>query len=118
MLIADMIHSCSNDKVAQAALSCIGGTFADRVASVASKNGVSAGRYVALVVKDFALRADGAAHAALQEQIARCDAPLLHGLRRILESALEGGVFLCDEALGMEPHLIGGASFASRSKYQ
>lgn len=30
MVIVDLINSCSNDKVAHAALACIGGGFAER----------------------------------------------------------------------------------------
>ena len=64
MLVTDLIHSCSNDKVAQAATCCIGGVFAERVRAVALENGVSEGRFVAVVVRDFALRADETERAA------------------------------------------------------
>lgn len=119
MLIADMIHSCSNDKVAQAALACIGGLFAERVTDVAKKNGLSAGRFVAIVVRDFARRADMEAHAALQSHMSRADTPLLHGLRQLLEPALESGVILYDDsALGLEPHVIHGVACAGLNKFQ
>ena len=58
MLIADMIHSCSNASVAEAAVSCIGGNFAERVAAVAVKNGMNVGRFVAIIVRDFGRRAN------------------------------------------------------------
>jgi len=104
MLIADMIHSCSNEKVASAALACIGGPFADRVAAVARKNGLNAGRFVAIIVRDFARRANDEAQAALRERIAGDDQPLLFALRHIVEPALEEGALFFDD----DPHSFGG----------
>lgn len=88
MLIADLIHSCSNDRVAQAALACIGGGFADRVRAMAQEKGVSVGRFVVFVVSDFARGADEATHEALRSKIVGDDQPLLKGLREVLEAAL------------------------------
>lgn len=112
MLIADLIHSCSNDKVAQAALACIGGRFADRVRAAAHEKGMNVGRFVVVIVRDFARRADGAAHEALHEKISGDDQPLLKGLRVVLEPALEdGSLFFDDEAAGMvRPYVIGANS--------
>lgn len=91
MLIADLIHSCSNEKVAQAALSCIGGRFADSVRAAAREKGMDVGRFVVIVVRDFARRADAAAQEALREKISGDDQPLLKGLRAVLEPALDDG---------------------------
>lgn len=99
MLVADMIHSCSNDKVAQAAVACIGGPFRERVHAVARKNGLNAGRFVAIVVTHFAIRANGETRAALRAKIAGADQPLLLGLRHIVEPALESGAMFFDDAL-------------------
>ncbi len=101
MLIADLIHSCSNEKVAQAAVACIGGQFADRVRHVAGKNGLNAGRFVAIVVRNFARRANDETRKALFRKIAGADQPLLHGLRHVVEPALEeGALFFDDETPG------------------
>lgn len=89
MLATDMINSCSNDKVAQAALACIGGEFAERVRQAAEASGVSPGRFVALAVRNFALRADAAACADLRTKMTGSDQPILSGLRHVLERALE-----------------------------
>ncbi|BBU60099.1 hypothetical protein MSC49_00340 [Methylosinus sp. C49] len=97
MLVTDLIHSCSNDKVAQAATFCIGGVFAERVRAVAQENGVSEGRFVSVVVRDFALRADEAERAQLAREMAGCDQPILSGLRRVVEKALEGGAQFADD---------------------
>jgi hypothetical protein len=100
MLVTDLIHSCSNDKVAQAATFCIGGVFAERVRAVAQENGVSEGRFVSVVVRDFALRADEAERAQLAHEMAGCDQPILSGLRRVVEKALEGGAQFADDVKG------------------
>ncbi|MBI1867303.1 MAG: hypothetical protein HYS06_03255 [Methylocystis sp.] len=97
MLIADMIHSCSNDKVAQAAVACIGGHFAERVRAAAHERGLNAGRFVASVMRDFALRANEETRAILQRKIAGADQPLLDGLRQVVEGALEDGPMFFDD---------------------
>jgi len=108
MLIADLIHSCSNEMVAQAALSCIGGRFADRVRTAAHEKGMSVGRFVVVVVRDFARRADETAREALREKVAGADQPLLYGLRAVLEPALEdSALFFGDETSMAGSHLIG-----------
>lgn len=99
MLVADLIHSCSNEMVAQAALSCIGGRFAERVRVAAQQKGMSVGRFVAAVVRDFARRADDGVREALRERITGDDQPLLMGLRAMLEPALEDGALFVDDDL-------------------
>ena len=104
MVIVDLINSCSNDKVAQAALACIGGGFAERVRAAAGEKGVSVGKFVALAVREFARRSDEAAQEALRVKVVRDDQPLLRGLREVLEAALERDpFFLDDEALAATP---------------
>jgi hypothetical protein len=104
MVILDLINSCSNDKVAQAALSCIGGHFAERVRVVAGEKGLSVGKFVVLAVRDFASRSDEAAQEALRVKVVRDDQPLLRGLREVLEAALERDPFFLDgEAIAATP---------------
>ncbi len=100
MLVADLIHSCSNEMVAQAALMCIGGRFAERVRVAAQEKGLSVGRFVSVVVRDFARRADDNVRDALRERITGDDQPLLKGLRAVLEPALEdGAIFVEDDVM-------------------
>jgi hypothetical protein len=89
MLVTDLIHSCSNEMVAQAALMSIGGRFAERVRVAAQEKGVSVGRFVAVVVRDFARRADDNVREALRERMTGDDLPLLTGLRALIEPVLE-----------------------------
>ncbi|PWB82747.1 MAG: hypothetical protein C3F11_10260 [Methylocystaceae bacterium] len=108
MLVTDLIHSCSNDKVAQAAVTCIGGPFAERVRAAAGECGVSVGRFVAIVVRDFALRADDDTRGTLARRIAGSDQPILNGLRHVVEAALEdGAIFFDDGASDFGSQFIG-----------
>jgi hypothetical protein len=113
MLIADLVHSCSNDKVAQAALHCIGGSFAERVRVAATENGISEGRFVAVVVRDFALRADEETRGELARRIAGADQPILMGLRHLVEKALEDGALFFDDSVGgFGPQLVWRSGFS------
>lgn len=118
MLISDLIHSCSNERVAQAALLCIGEGFAERVREVARRKGMNVGRFVALVVRDFARRADEGVREALREKISGADQPLLNGLRVVLEPALEDGVIFIDDEAAMGRHFPIDVSCAGIHQYQ
>jgi hypothetical protein len=114
MLIADMIHSCSNEKIAQAALACIGGRFAERVHVAAAKHGVSTGRFVSIVVRGFARRATDDALASLHGKIAGADVPLLQGLQHVVEHALGDELQFVDDKLpAFEPGLYGASVWGS-----
>lgn len=109
MVIADLIHSCSNASVAEAAVACIGGGFAERVAAVAVKNGMNVGRFVAAVVRDFGRRADDEAIDALRRRVAGTDQPLLQGLVHVVEPILRENVcFFDDEAVGLSVSALRG----------
>jgi hypothetical protein len=100
MVIADLIHSCSNAHVARAAVACVGGPFAERVADAAERNGMEVGRFVSVVVRHFARRANREALGDLNRTIAGADQPVLRGLVHVVEPALESGAsFLDDEDL-------------------
>ncbi|MGA8170474.1 MAG: hypothetical protein WB816_06535 [Methylocystis sp.] len=118
MVIADMIHSCSNPNVAQAAVCCVGGDFADRVAVAADRNGLNVGRFVAVVMREFARRVNGDTLALLRREVAGTDQPLLRALVRVVEPALEDGArFFDDETPAFAPVLVGrGAPWGSPAR--
>lgn len=120
MLVTDLIHSCSNDKVAQAATFCIGGAFAERVRAVAQENGVSEGRFVAVIMRDFALRANDEARAELAREISGCDQPILHGLRHVVEAALEDGALFSDDGadVGSPLYRRGGLACDAMARFE
>jgi hypothetical protein len=118
MLVADLIHSCSNEMVAQAALSCIGGRFAERVRVAAQEKGMSVGRFVSVIVRDFARRADEGVREALRERITGDDQPLLSGLRAVLEPVIEDGAVYTEDDLVIAQPLALGLSCAGVHSYQ
>lgn len=86
--IEEIVHTCSNEKVAQAALASLGFAFATRVRGEAEGRGVSAGAYVARLVNEFDSSADPGERRCIHKAMERADQPILAGLRLILESRL------------------------------
>jgi len=72
LLIADMIHSCFKRQCRRSAVCSIGGAFAEAVATVAVKNGMDVGRFVAIIMQDFGRRANDSIIATLQQNVAGC----------------------------------------------
>ncbi|MBV1705831.1 MAG: hypothetical protein KGQ37_01335 [Hyphomicrobiales bacterium] len=91
MLVGDIINSCSNARVAGAALASIGGEFAARVRRAAAAADMEAGAFVAQEVVSFADDADSEDWAALDKVMNGADHPILVGLRHILMAALSTG---------------------------
>ena len=88
MLVSEIVTSCSNDKVAAAALASIGGPFAARVVAHAQSEGLEVGCLAAAMVHRFAQNATARDWQALRSSIAGTDQPILSGLRHILEAGL------------------------------
>jgi len=93
-LIAEMIRSCSHEKVAQAAVASVGADFAGKVGATAGAQGLSAGAFAARVVREFEKRIDEKLVDATEIQSLRAvmsgaDQPILCGLRHILAPAIE-----------------------------
>lgn len=91
MLMHEIVHSCSNDHVAQAALGSIGGAFAARIVAVAENEGLTSGELAAAHVARFRASAQPQDWQALSRAIRHADQPVLAGLRHILESELRCG---------------------------
>lgn len=93
-LIAEMIHSCSHEMVAQAAVASVGGDFAGKVSATAGAQGLSAGAFAARVVREFEKRigenrVDEKEIQSLRAVMDRADQPILSGLRHILQPVIE-----------------------------
>ena len=92
MVIHDIMNSCSNEKVAEAAVASIGGAFARRVRETASRRGIRPGALAASAVLRFRSNAQATEFEALQQAVAGDDLPLLRGFAFIVEPSLgEGG---------------------------
>ena len=91
MLVQDIVNSCSNTDVAEAAVVSIGGAFARRVRDEASRKGVRPGAWAATAVLHFRKRARQNDLEDLQRAVAGDDQPVLSGFRMIVEPALPAG---------------------------
>lgn len=89
MSIDEIVHTCSNEKVAQAAVASLGFDFARRVRIEAESHGTTAGALVAKLVHEFGEAADLDDCRAIKLAMVKADQPLLCGLRVLLETRLE-----------------------------
>ena len=88
MLTREIISSCSNARVAQAALASIGGPFAARFEAHADGIGMDMGLLAAQTVRQFAETARPRDWDMLRDAITGADQPVLAGLRHILAISL------------------------------
>jgi len=84
MVLDEIVRTCSNVHVANAALASIGGAFARDFAAHASRRNLSPGMLATLVVKEFSANASSAQRADVHAAAHGADQPILSGLRHIL----------------------------------
>jgi hypothetical protein len=89
MIYREIVHTCSNSYVADAALISIGGEIARAIADDANRHAMTRGAYAAKLVRDFASHADDRARGRVQEAAHGSEQPILSGLRYILEKGVE-----------------------------
>lgn len=89
-LIAEIIHTCSHEKVAHAAVASLGACFAGRVGVTAGAHGLTIGAFTARVVQEFGKSSGEAEKEALRRIMNGSDHPILTGLQHILLPAIEG----------------------------
>ena len=90
MLLSDLLHSCANECVAEAAVISIGGSLASVIQSEAEERGVSVGFLAASFVRSFARHASERDWRDLVEAVRGQDVPVLSGLRVILTKPSQG----------------------------
>jgi len=88
-LVAEIIHSCSHEEVAQAAVSSMGTAFAGKVGESAGVRGLSIGAFTARAVKEFGASSGEAEREAILKAMHGSDQPILLGLKLILSPLLE-----------------------------
>lgn len=88
MLMADILHSCTDEGIAAAAVASIGGPFAMTVRTEADRRGVSVGALTASLVSSFARNASERDWRDLMLAMAGSDVPVLTGLQAMAERAL------------------------------
>jgi hypothetical protein len=89
MLLAEIVNSCTNEKVAEAAIASMGGVFYEDIARAAARREMSVGALVAALVLRFAWRADEFELRALASATRGAPAPVLAGLEYILECMID-----------------------------
>ncbi|MGP8231281.1 MAG: hypothetical protein ACLQL2_01260 [Methylovirgula sp.] len=94
MSIDEIVHTCSNENVARAAVASIGVSFASRVKFAADMLGVSVGGFTARTVRTFGAEASAGARSEVVRAMVRSDQPILRGLEAILERHLEDSSLL------------------------
>ena len=87
MIYREIVHTCSNSYVADAAVISIGGAVARAVADDATRHAMSRGAYAAKLVRDFAVHAGAAIERGVAAAARGSEQPILSGLRYILERA-------------------------------
>ena len=84
MVLKEVVHTCSNAEVANVALASIGGKFAERIATEASRSNLTPGMLTSLIVKEFSANASFDQMADVSAAASGTDQPGLSGLRQIL----------------------------------
>jgi hypothetical protein len=86
--LREVIHTCSNEYVAEAALISLGGPVAKIVAVAAARRGLSLGRFVAELACDFERHTGTCIWARAEQAMRGADQPVLVGLYVILAQGL------------------------------
>lgn len=89
MTYREIVHTCSHAEVARAAVDSIGGEIANRVAAEATRRNLTRGAFAAELVRKFAASADEMDLQSVSAATHKSDAPVLSGLRYILEREIE-----------------------------
>ena len=91
MLIEEIVRSCANDRVAQAAVASIGRSFLAEVTDRATAYDMSVGSFTALSVDRFRRHGDEGELRSVAEAMRGSQEPVLAGLHRILCIMLVSG---------------------------
>jgi hypothetical protein len=89
MMFAEIINTCTNENIAEAAVASISVVFLNEIRRVADGHDMSVGEYAAGLVRRFHWRASDLEHAAMARAMDGSQAPVLAGLRYILETMME-----------------------------
>jgi hypothetical protein len=85
MIYREIVHTCSNSYVADAAVISIGGEIAKVLADSANRNAMTRGAYAAKLVREFASHASDGDQRGVAAAARGSEQPVLSGLLYILE---------------------------------
>ena len=88
MLVGDILHSCVNERVAEAAVLSIGGDFTERLRALARRCDLSIGELVGRIVRRFAVGAAERDWRFVTAAMDGEDLPLLCGLKAIVDTMM------------------------------
>ena len=88
MLIGDILHSCVNESVAEAAVLSIGGDFSERLRTLACRCDLTVGALVGRIVRRFALGATERDWRFVTSAMDGEDLPLLCGLKALIDTMM------------------------------
>jgi len=88
MIYREIVHTCSNSYVADAAVISLGGEIARAVSDDANRHAMSRGDYAARLVREFARKADEGEQRRVTAAARGSQQPILSGLRYILERSV------------------------------
>jgi hypothetical protein len=87
--LAEVIHTCSHEKVAHAAVISMGSFIAEKVGAAAGDRGLSIGAFTAHVVREFDKCGGEVERQAIRNAMGGSDQPILTGLWLILRPIIE-----------------------------
>ena len=87
MIVREIVRTCSNVHVANAALASIGGDFAAQFTAEAQRRNMSVGMLAAALVKEFSIKAADEEHERVAAAARGADQPILSGVRHILSQS-------------------------------
>ena len=88
MLVGDILHSCVNESVAEAAVQSIGGEFTERLSTLAVRCNLTVGELVGRIVRRFAINAAERDWRFVTAAMDGEDLPLLCGLKAIVDAMM------------------------------
>ena len=113
MLLAEILHSCTDEGIAAAAVASIGGPFAAAVRAEADRRGLTVGALMASLVAGFARTASERDWRELSRAMAGADHPVLAGLQAMTDRALRHGDSIVARRPGRDMRPAGPAAGAA-----
>jgi len=86
--LQEVVRSCTNPRIAEAALASIGGAVAARIRAEATRGDIAPGALVAELVSEFDEHCCSSIRASTEEAMRASEQPVLTGLQHILGHAL------------------------------
>ena len=104
--LQEVVRSCTNPRVAEAALASIGGAVEAKICGEAARTEMAPGLLVAELVREFDEHCCSSIRASAEEAMRASEQPVLAGLQHILAHALLRRVLMGRSEAAGEPATI------------